>query len=340
MARQMFYDRLMGRVKPILDDPTTYREGLKEGRRILANLESQAKVFFIDAMTLDSLVNCNYKLLENDPGLTKLPFPHMFFEFESVFEYRRKDDGPKDKFKLNGFLFSPLDRRTVSANVRELIPDDRWDMQGFSIFSFGDRGDGLADGPYHMAHFFDDSKELFVNEFLPISAYHSYMINLDIHPSVEEFERLQKEDPRLFASVFEEGDFIDQKKMPNLIINLIDYIKAENITMVHQRGEGKHKGKPKKLRSPYYTIELKRKNQYTKSDFQGDGPQLDYRVWVIGHTQKYHTNEGIIRRWIIPYIRGPENAPWKNNRYLMLYKNFRHRLASRGNEDLGTSLDK
>ena len=32
----------------------------------------------------------------------------------------------------------------------------------------------------------------------------------------------------------------------------------------------------------------------------------------------YHTSEGLITNWIEPYVRGPEDAPWKENRYKVL----------------------
>ena len=59
----------------------------------------------------------------------------------------------------------------------------------------------------------------------------------------------------------------------------------------------------------------------------------------MGHNHKYLTNKGIVTKWVDAYIKGPKNAPWKSNRYLMLYKNFRHRLDRRGDEEIGTSLE-
>ena len=45
---------------------------------------------------------------------------------------------------------------------------------------------------------------------------------------------------------------------------------------------------------------------------------MNYREMVRGHFQRYHKREGIIRYWIPRYARGPEGAPWKENRYRVL----------------------
>jgi hypothetical protein len=297
-------------------------------------------------MTLENLVNVNYRLLENDPDLTRLPFPHMFFEFENGLRYKRVDSGREDSFWINGLFFTQLDRLQVNPGLLRLIPEDRWEMRGFSVLSFGNNNDGIADGPFHRAYFFDQAKEIFVGELLPTgNEFHNYQIRLDRVYSSEEIQSMTELDPRLFTSQIEEGDFLDHRKMPNLVINILDLIKAENVDMILQQASGRGVGARARARNPatplrqYYTIEIKSRTVYSRPEEPGTGTPLTYRVWVMGHSQKYHTSQGIIRRYVNFYIKGPRNAPWKNNRYLMLYKNFRQRLDSRGDEDIGTSLE-
>jgi hypothetical protein len=51
---------------------------------------------------------------------------------------------------------------------------------------------------------------------------------------------------------------------------------------------------------------------------------------VRGHSRTYREEDGSERYtiWIEPFVKGPQDAPWKNNRYEMLYKRFRHLLEN------------
>jgi hypothetical protein len=75
---------------------------------------------------------------------------------------------------------------------------------------------------------------------------------------------------------------------------------------------------------PYYFVEVK-KIYVDDEPKEGIGWTLNYRVWVRGHNRHYQDGACI---WIDPYVKGPLNAPWKHNRYLMLYDRFRHLLAN------------
>jgi hypothetical protein len=45
-----------------------------------------------------------------------------------------------------------------------------------------------------------------------------------------------------------------------------------------------------------------------------EGGLLTVQFIVRGHWHKYHTNDGLIQRWILPYVKGPEGAPFRATR--------------------------
>ena len=93
----MFYDMYMRGLERNLDC-------LEDPHPRLINLEpvlEDAKIFYIDDLVKDSLINSQFNFADNDPGLNKLPFPSMFFEFESGLEYRTLEGKISDSFFIN-----------------------------------------------------------------------------------------------------------------------------------------------------------------------------------------------------------------------------------------------
>ena len=74
---------------------------------------------------------------------------------------------------------------------------------------------------------------------------------------------------------------------------------------------------------PYYLIEIKKHVYLDDEEKDGKAWELAYRVWVRGHNRHYQN--GTVQ-WIDPHVRGPPDAPWKNNRYEVLYKRLGHLL--------------
>lgn len=338
----MFYDRYARNLRASIESGREYHERV----RPLLPAFNEAKVFFIDDFIRESLLNSKYTFVKDDPELAKLPFPYMFFEFETGLEYRTLEKEINGEFYISGLLYTPL-REDLSINPRtNIITEESWNSKGFSVYALGNlRKTANASGPFHEAHFFYDTGNLLINELcsrLENADHfdtHSVIINIGDKEQQEAFLR-ELEDKKQIQTPFIEDEYLDAQKMPNLVVNILDYIRAENVVVTPRnrviRGGGR---RPNRNLRPYHLIELKKRVYPEREDSQEGLWEVDCRFWVMGHNHKYHTSNGIVIKWIEPYIKGPVNAPWKNNRYLMLYRNFRQRLARRGNEDIGTSLE-
>ena len=116
----------------------------------------------------------------------------------------------------------------------------------------------------------------------------------------------------------------------DLAINTIAYVNAHNV-IIHKQDRNPRnprdvdrinrkrtaKGKkPIPSLQPYHWIEVRQSVIEEKKGYEG--ATLDYREWVRGHFQRYHRANEVVRNWISPYLRGPEDAPWRENRYKIL----------------------
>ncbi len=112
--------------------------------------------------------------------------------------------------------------------------------------------------------------------------------------------------------------------------NLVNYINAHNVTINRRERTDKsaeelerinqkriRKGK-KQLNTlkPYYWIDVR--ESITHEDESGIGKRMDYRELVRGHFQRYYSSQGTVRNWIQPYVRGPEDASWRETRHRVL----------------------
>ena len=343
LNREMFYDRLVARAANFCDSA---RQNGKNAVRIGHELRAlrEAKVFYIDSMTLDSLLNEPYSLEEFSPDIIHIPFPNMFFEFESGLKYRNLEGETEGDFWVNGLLYSELSKSPIMRRFIEVVGEGQLLQEGFSVSSFGNYYNARPGGPFDTITFCEGGRDFMIEKKRhDKEGYEVHHFEL----SSQTLSNLtfDENDNAIFTPTsFEllDDDNLDIFKMANLVVNLIDYINSENVEIIPRNRERRPKQRRQRREGPlkpYYLIEVKKEVYRPSEDGETDLWSLDYRVWVRGHFQRYHTRNGVIRRWLIPHIRGPENAPWKNNRYLMLYKNFRHRLASRGNEDIGTSLE-
>jgi len=342
LNREMFYDRL---VKGFSSFCNYARDNKIDARPIeeeLTILRDSTKIFYIDSMTLDSLLNQPYSLKDFTPDVIHLPYPHMFFEFERGLKHKNLEgEAEEDNFWINGLLYSKLPRSPIIDFMKRRQSGDLT-QNGFSVSSFGNYFNAQSGGPFDTLTYFEESRK-FIIEKRRSNAKNCKVYQFDLDKQ-EITKLLLNNDDNVILSPLNlkqsEGDYIDSLKMANLAVNLVDYINAENIIITPKnrilRGGGK---RPHKQLKPFNLIEVKRSVYPKREDSQEGLWELDCRFWVMGHNHKYHTKNGIITNWVEPYIKGPENAPWKNSRYLMLYKNFRSRLDRRGNEELGTSLE-
>ena len=118
----------------------------------------------------------------------------------------------------------------------------------------------------------------------------------------------------------------------NLCVNLINYINAHNVTVItkerqvdylERNANGKRKKRTKI--SPYHLIILKdrviERSERPEGDYE-KAWELQERIFVRGHDRKYKHEDDTIRlvSWIPPHIKGPENAPFAEQRYQVLYE--------------------
>lgn len=110
--------------------------------------------------------------------------------------------------------------------------------------------------------------------------------------------------------------------IPNLMVNLVNYINAHNVQVVSRaRKPRKTRFKDKFIEEPssnkpFHVIVVK--SGQVEENREGDRSYtLNFREAVRGHDRHYRNPDGSIRlvAWVEPYIRGPENAPWRETRY-------------------------
>ncbi len=118
------------------------------------------------------------------------------------------------------------------------------------------------------------------------------------------------------------------QQIPNLCTNIINYINAHNVTIVTKEREvielerdERNKKKKKVHQRPFHLIVVKDKViEEPESPKETGQWTLQERLYVRGHDRRYRDDTGNIRMtlWISPYVKGPPNAPWREQRYAVL----------------------
>ncbi len=287
---------------------------------LFEKLKNEAKVILIDEMTLDSLLNHPYSN-ECFKGELKLPFHDVFFEFSNPLEYRTWDWG--SVYDLGGFLFYYLDTDKEKGPQKPNSQKERFSMILFDDGGYcGDARISLSetDG---LFTFSECDHELRAYHYLykPLKR-RLFCLNRQSYVEAETLENIP-------------DDVVNIFKLANLSINTINYINAQNITIkkgyreerrVSLPGGRKKKSKRFLVQSkPYYWIEIEKRVYEEKEGEPGHSWELEYRVWVRGHFRHYQDGKRI---WIEPFVKGPPDAPWKHNRYKVLYDRFKHLLKN------------
>ncbi|MEK6918230.1 MAG: hypothetical protein AABW51_04755 [Nanoarchaeota archaeon] len=107
----------------------------------------------------------------------------------------------------------------------------------------------------------------------------------------------------------------------NLSTNIINYINAHNVTFIKKERKVKvptkfQTVKKKASSKPFYLVTVKDEIVETEPD-PTKSWELQWKVYVRGHDRRYRDEQGEITKiiWIAPYVKGPPEAPWKENRY-------------------------
>ncbi|MBI2043977.1 hypothetical protein HYT24_01280 [Candidatus Pacearchaeota archaeon] len=115
-------------------------------------------------------------------------------------------------------------------------------------------------------------------------------------------------------------------KINNLAINTINYINAQNVTLVPRTRKIKTITRSRKGREivhnaemPYHIVGIESRTQVVDQEREDNG-SLRWRVYVRGHNRRIRDEKGSIKyvTWVHPHVKGPENAPWRDHRYAVL----------------------
>jgi len=302
--RELFYDMLTrfyaeeARKNKWLDD---------ESARLMHKILDDSKVFLINGAVADDLSNVPHDSTEYRATF-HLPFKSIFFELMDPLKIQI---GPVPRTRVKGILFK-------KAEKEDGFLDDIWENE-FSMSLFRE---DILQQTFRLPDFV-----YFVPQCLPEMTFLSregvYSYTLESGFTSTAHSDLPH-DPAVMQKSFQ--SFLD------LTVNLVDYINAHNVTLrkvdretrtqeevdrINRKRQAKGKSLVNLLK-PFYWVDVRQATERTGKKIECGGQEQDYREWVRGHFQRYHTNLGTVKDWINPYVRGPEGAPWKENRYRVL----------------------
>src|SRR3989344_1282544 len=112
-SRELTYDRFTEWLKDQKRDrercnkpfPSSIEEVVQGRIKLLNFLEKESKVFWIDELTLESLLNEPFQLTNLQDSELRLPFSAMFFDLENGLDYHFLGE-EIDPVKIGGLLFS------------------------------------------------------------------------------------------------------------------------------------------------------------------------------------------------------------------------------------------
>jgi len=315
---KLYYDEILNRT--LKSTEYGIKNGLMDNDFTYKHLAS-SKVFWTDKMLVDNFHNVPHGNINYEKAI-KLPFPSIFFEFEKGIDVVF----PRGKKTLKAILHSNFEA-THSMFTEEGSHDVSDWRQSYL--------------------FFDDKRLTWPVEFLSYSLQELPDFAYSSVDGIYMFKRGKVSElnskGRDTVSPVPDYDSNQFSKIIDLSLNLINYINAQNVVIKKSDFDRKKTNKINRRRkkkgkseiippSPYYWAEVKKSYiDYEGSDSEEKGWELEHRVWNRGHFRHYKDGKCV---WVIPYIKGPKDAPWKENRYANLYKNFKHLLASRGSEKI------
>ncbi len=287
----------------------------------------EAKPFLVGPATIESLINhvpdsFDY-IIEG-----KLPFDVMFFNLAEGFGMHVPFHD--QQINVGGLLFmksgSSALMKTKSAGLYTawiycIDPSQKMIMMSVK---FNPQTTGRFEG-------FILSDEGFAFTIETASGIVKYSRTGEIvgdHVSQEDFIKyLDNGTPPVHEMQLESSDATTFMGIANLCTNLVNYINAQNTTIVKRertvdilvRNErGKRRRETRK--QDYYLVAIAKSIVEEPSVPTGIHWTLQERIYVRGHDRKYRGDNGEIYRtvWIEPYVKGPDGAPWRNQRYQLL----------------------
>lgn len=320
-GQNLYYDKMLDRT---LEASRFLEKNGEQQPFFIYNRLNSSKVFLIDEMTLDNFYNIPHGNMNYEKAV-RLPFPSIFFEFEKGIDITLPHGNKKN---LRALLHSGFIDFNESKKVSTKHYDFSKHMDTYLFFN-----ESALSWPVNFLSYSVGN----LPDFLYNSPEGMYRVKNNLTDVI--YDAIKK-DSEVMPVELDTGDF---PKIIDLSLNLVSYINAQNTVikrwspdlnkMKKINKKRLKKGKSEiRIPTPYSWVEVK-KNYYDSCQDSNKNDEksweLKYRVWNRGHFRHYSDGKCI---WIPPYIKGPEDAPWKENRYAALYKNFRHLLASRGDE--------
>lgn len=115
-------------------------------------------------------------------------------------------------------------------------------------------------------------------------------------------------------------------KLNNLAINIINYINAQNVTLIprtrkvqtrkFRESRRSGRGAIHEAEKPFHIVGIDSKTIELEEERDED-KTLQWRVYVRGHNRRIKNERGNIKylTWVRPHVRGPEDVPWRHHRY-------------------------
>lgn len=319
----------------------------KDEQESIQRLRS-AKPFLIGKVTLDSLINQrpeSYEYILDG----KLPFDNMFFEFQEPIDIPLPSNmdiiHPQGMHVIKhvlGTVAETEDEKRLFYRIRLCTRTDI--VEGISIIF----SPALPD--YLIAFVRKDLFTVDLHNNICVHDCHKNPLNLEIGQELMGYI-LRGQANALhdwYKNIPDGFEGVSLMSMPghdyfftaaNLCTNLVNYINAHNVTIrncerdvtVIERNE-RGKAKKKVVKEPFYLItvkdvEIKESGHTDKSSWT-----LTERIYVRGHDRRLRDDEGHIRMvtWVSPCIKGPEGAPFANQRYEVLAKKLLEERAMIG----------
>lgn len=284
-----------------------YRKKLVEALR-------GSNLVLVDDTVIEDLIELPPETTKYEEAIQHMPFPVIFFELDKTLDIEILYG---KRINLRGILFGHgRDASPTHQMIRETNGED------INVFYLGLFDERISDKSLPVdIHI--DPRDLLIKPSTTVSAFDllageankTQILGTDISGVEEKKVNLEY-----------------TQKVISLCANLINYINAHNVTIkrverqttqeyerINRKRASKGKSKLEPLR-PYNMIVVEQSviSQGEREAADETGRKMDYREMVRGHFQRYHKREGIIRNWIPRYIRGPDGAPWKENKYRVL----------------------
>ena len=336
---------------------STIYKVIEEMRRDLNSIRQECMPFLIGPATLDSLIEEPAKKLDYiEEG--HLPFDDMFFDFVHPFPLGMpliEDGGKKDESPVIGLRLTKTDNASLEylagwysafESIEGFSPIDKMTSpyRLLVYYRYPENKIAAIDSTFCLVSKGESDKRFFFSGTLGITGIDPKLyvsFGMDPYTNGVIFRQIRDGDAFFQERAMEgsaktmfqyislsqvpNGDALE--KIANLGVNLVNYINSHNLTVINRnrkprlvRSKGKFLEEPSSKR-PFHLIIVK--DEEVEETREGDKSwELNWRVYVRGHNRNFRDDDGSIylTSWTHPHVRGPPDAPWREQRYEVLAK--------------------